>query len=91
MEKGDGKLRPCPFCGNMPTIDTNWKYAELDEEPVVRVVKRVRMVCHHCACQKDICAYRDAPLGLGEDEYRKIAHELGKHIVKRYWNWRFSN
>ena len=91
MKQGDGKLKPCPFCGTIPTIDTNWKCTELVEQPVMRVTKRVRIVCHHCACQKDLVAYRDAPLGLDENEYRKIAREIGKHIINRWWNWRFSN
>lgn len=86
------RVKPCPFCGSIPKIDTHiWKHIEDQREPCELVLQRVIIKCQNCFCQKDIECRAYAGLGLDEKSYRKIAKQLARRTIELMWNVRSNN
>ena len=85
-------LKPCPFCGSIPEIDTSqWKHFESISEPVEVVEQRVKIYCPNCFCQKDIVHRSTADIGASEKFYRSIARYLATQTIELMWNRRVAD
>ena len=84
-------LKPCPFCGHMPEVDTkNWKHFEDQYKPVIQVRQRVIIKCKHCFLTKDIICAKFASIGTGEKALRLIAKECARETIDIFWNNRID-
>lgn len=83
------ELKPCPFCGGIPEVNTkDWKYYEDQTEPVIVVQQRVKIRCEKCLLTRDIVGYKLADLTEEEKTLRKIAKDIAREIINHYWNKR---
>lgn len=85
-------VKPCPFCGNIPEVNTKyWAHHESQKDPIEIVEQRVVITCKKCFCRKDIV--NTAYMLPGEDEkaYRKCAKYLAKETIELMWNKRVNN
>lgn len=86
------KLKPCPFCGKMPKIDTSqWKHNELIDAPMELVEQRVKIDCDECFLHMDIRAVGYAELFAGEEIYRALAKRCAENVIKNVWNRRAND
>lgn len=84
-------LKPCPFCGYMPKVDTaNRKYVEVQIQPVIQVRQRVKIECERCFLTKDIVAVKLADIGTEEKALRLIAKEGAREVLEHFWNNRIE-
>jgi len=85
-------LKPCPFCGYMPKVDTkNRKYFEdQSQPPVIQIRQRVKIVCDRCFLTKDIIAVKFADTGTEEKVLRLIAKEGAREVINNFWNNRIE-
>lgn len=84
-------LKPCPFCGKIPKIDTSqWKHNELIDAPMELVEQRVKIDCDECFLHMDIRAICYADLGLDEKGYRALAKRRARDVIVNVWNRRAS-
>ena len=80
-------LKPCPFCGYMPEVDTkNRKYIEDQKNPRIQVRQRVRIECKRCFLTKDIVCIKLAAIGTDEKALRLIAKEGAREVLENFWN-----
>lgn len=85
-------IKPCPFCGSIPEVDTHtWKHFEHQKEPFEVVEQRVIIKCPECFCTKDIVHTAYAELGLDEKKYRKLAKLLARYAIDSLWNRRYKH
>ena len=83
------QIRPCPFCGSMPKIDTSiWKCVESQCEPMMIIEQRVKIECKNCFLKKDIVATSYADLYLEEKAYRFVAKRSARNAIEKLWNER---
>ena len=84
-------LKPCPFCGYMPKIDTaSRKYVEDQTKPVIQVRQRVKIECKRCFLTKDIVVVKLAGVGAEEKVLRLIAKEGAREVLEHFWNNRIE-
>lgn len=84
-------LKPCPFCGYMPKVDTtNRKYVEDQTHPVIQVRQRVKIECKRCFLTKDIVVLKPAGVGTEEKALRLIAKEGAREALEYFWNNRIE-
>ena len=84
-------LKPCPFCGSIPEVNTKcWAHYEDQKDPVEIVEQRTVITCKKCFCRKDIV--NTAYMLPGEDEkaYRKCAKYLAQETIRLMWNRRIG-
>lgn len=82
-------LKPCPFCGKMPKVDTSqWKHFEHQYEPIIVVEQRVKIDCDDCFLHMDIVSYGLAAIGTKEDNLKAIADKCAENVVNEVWNRR---
>ena len=88
-------IKPCPFCGHIPYIDTRYRrYFPPDEEEhrdYVTIHQRVLIKCPTCCLVKDIICENYAPDGLDVKEYRRIQKTSAQLCINKYWNERVNN
>ena len=84
-------LKPCPFCGYMPKVDTtDRKDIEDQTRPVIQVRQRVKIECERCFLTKDIDCVKLADIGTGEKALRLIAKEGAREVLEHFWNNRIE-
>lgn len=82
-------LKPCPFCGSIPEIDTGeWKCLESMFEPELIIRQRIKITCSRCFLEKDIVGTRKAELGTSKKEIRLIAKDCAREAIENFWNRR---
>lgn len=80
-------IKPCPFCGYVPKVDTtSRKYVEDQTQPVIQVRQRVEIECKRCFLTKDIVAVKLAGIGTEEKALRLIAKEGAREVLEYFWN-----
>lgn len=85
-------LKPCPFCGQMPKIDTSqWKHFEHQREPLEVIEQRVTITCDRCFLEMDIVARSYATIGLEEKEYRSVSKAAARNVLANVWNRRTAD
>lgn len=86
------ELKPCPFCGTIPKINTtSWAHHEDQIDPLEVVEQRVIITCPNCFCKKDVVNTAYMLPGQDEKEYRKCAKWLAGETIKLAWNRRADN
>lgn len=83
-------LKPCPFCGSIPEIDTYWKYVEDPRESCLQIQQRVTIKCERCFLLKDIVAIKLAALGTNEKDCKRIAKIAAREVIDKMWNERWG-
>ena len=85
-------LKPCPFCGSIPKINTkSWAHHESQTDPVEIVEQRVVITCENCFCKKDILNIGYMLQGEDEKAYRKLAKYLAQKTIELMWNRRATD
>lgn len=85
------QLKPCPFCGYMPEVDTKCrKYFEDQTQPIIQVRQRVKIVCKRCYLVKDIVAIKFTDIGTDEKVLRLVAKEGAREVLEHFWNNRIE-
>lgn len=83
------ELKPCPFCGSLPIVDTKHnRVIENQFELGVIVQQRVIVKCPRCFCMMDLYSEQQAKEHLSEKEYRSIQKQLARNIIEQFWNAR---
>lgn len=91
-DKRMNKLKPCPFCGQMPKVDTSqWKHFEHQRERFEVIERRVKITCKKCFLTMDIVATGYASCGLDEKTYRAFSKTLVKCVIDNVWNRRVAD
>ena len=84
-------LKPCPFCGSIPRVDTHsWKYFEDPKSPYLQIRQRVIIKCNNCFLQKDIVSIKLAALGTSEKDCKRIAKIAAGEVIDKLWNERWN-
>ena len=82
-------LKPCPFCGSIPEIDTkDWKYFESPFDYIWVVNQRVKITCKECFLTKDILGRRAVDRSTPQKELHAIAKVCAREIIDNFWNRR---
>ena len=81
-------LKPCPFCGSIPKIETEWTRVESQYEPIMLVQTRVKIECDNCFLKKDIVATSIADLNLDEKMYKYVSKMDARKVINTMWNAR---
>ena len=85
-------LKPCPFCGSFPRIDTSgWAHNKDQEENLEFVEQRTIITCKKCFLKKDIINTGYMLTGQDEKAYRKFAKYLATETIELMWNKRVNN
>ncbi len=83
------EVKPCPFCGKMPKIDTSqWKHVEHQRDPFEIVEQRVKIDCDECFLHMDIVSRKFAECGLDEEIYRFLSKKCVEDVLGNVWNRR---
>lgn len=86
------EIKPCPFCGKMPKIDTSkWKHYEHQFEPVEVVEQRVKIDCDECFLHMDICSTAFTCVGESEKVCKAVAKRCVENVLKNVWNRRAND
>ena len=82
-------LKPCPFCGSIPEIDTkDWKYFESPYNPILIVRQRVKITCKHCFLEKDIVGTKTADLSISDKGIQFARKLIARETIDNFWNRR---
>lgn len=84
-------LKPCPFCGSMPKINTGvrkvYRHVYQQQEGCF-VYQRVEIVCRNCFCCKDILCERKIDGNPTDKECRKLQKKMATEAIENLWNIR---
>ena len=82
-------IKPCPFCGSLPTISTKDRKVvpNLFESGVV-VLQRVVVQCPRCFCKMDVRVEKRADDGMNEKAYRYLQKQMARDAIANIWNKR---
>ena len=83
-------LKPCPFCGSIPKVETECKWVEHQHDPVMIIQQRVKISCDRCFLEKDIVAISYAICGLDDKAYKTVARKSARDVIDRMWNERYD-
>ena len=84
-------IKPCPFCGSIPKVDTSMRkttpsmYGEYAE-----VRQRVIIECEACGLHKDIVAVRTVPMWLEWKDVKEICRDAARSTIENFWNKRWN-
>lgn len=83
------QLKPCPFCGSLPSVYTNDRKVVPNQfEPGVVVLQRVLVQCPRCFCRMDVRVEKRADEGMNEKAYRHLQKQMATDAIANIWNKR---
>ena len=82
-------LKPCPFCGSLPTVSTKDRRVLPNQfEAGVVVQQRVIVQCPRCFCRMDARSDKRADEGMSEKAYRYLQKQMARSAIEQFWNRR---